>query len=113
MCSGCFWHTTACGSSCTTLRYRRTFRPRNSPSCTPCEWSTESFPGSFLSPPPERSYVTQLLRSETLEERVRPRPGRHSPRGVKRKRSGYHIVPTITRRPKAVLDPNPRRIRLT
>ncbi|HEY6137331.1 MAG TPA: hypothetical protein VI670_06160, partial [Thermoanaerobaculia bacterium] len=61
----------------------------------------------------ERSYVTQLLRSETLEERVRSRPGRHYPRGVKRKMSGYHIVTTITRREKAVLDPKPRRIRLT
>jgi hypothetical protein len=52
------------------------------------------------------------MRSETLEERVRSRPGRHYPRGVKRKMSGYHIVTTITRRSGAVRDPKPRRIRL-
>jgi len=53
------------------------------------------------------------MRSEALEERVRRRPGRHYPRGVKRKMSGYHIVTTITRRMKAVIDPKRRRIRLT
>jgi hypothetical protein len=53
------------------------------------------------------------MRSETLEERVRRRPGRHYPRGVKRKMSRYHIVTTITRRTDAIIDPKPRRIRLT
>jgi hypothetical protein len=32
---------------------------------------------------------------------------------VKRKMSGYHIVNTITRRAQAIIDPKPRRIRLT
>jgi hypothetical protein len=53
-----------------------------------------------------------LMRSEALEERVRCRPGRHYPRGVKRKMSGYHIVTTFTRRADAVVDAKPRRIRL-
>jgi hypothetical protein len=53
------------------------------------------------------------MRSETLEERVRPRPGRHYLRGVKRKMSGYHIVTRSTRRAAAVIDPKPRRILLT
>lgn len=53
-----------------------------------------------------------LLRSETLEERVRRRPGRHYPRGVKRKMSRYHIVTTVTRRANATIDPKPPHIRL-
>jgi hypothetical protein len=53
------------------------------------------------------------MRSETLEERVRHRPGRHYPRGVKRKMSGYHIVTRSTRRIAAIIDQKPRRIRLT
>jgi hypothetical protein len=56
--------------------------------------------------------VYDLMCSEALEERVRRRPGRHYPRGVKRKMSGYHIVTTITRRTNAVIDPKPRHIRL-
>jgi hypothetical protein len=53
------------------------------------------------------------MRSEALEERVRRRPGRHYPRGVKRKMSGYHIVTTTTRRSAAIIDQEPRQIRLT
>jgi hypothetical protein len=50
--------------------------------------------------------------SETLEERVRRRPGRHYRRGVKRKMSRYPIVTTISRRESAIIDPTPARIRL-
>jgi hypothetical protein len=64
-------------------------------------------------PPRQRSYVSELLGAETLEQRVRRRPGRPYPRGAKRKMSGYHIVTTNTRRAKAIIDPKPRRIRLT
>lgn len=53
------------------------------------------------------------MRVETLEERVRRRPGRHYPRGVKRKMSGYHIVTKDAHRAAAVIDAKPRRIRLT
>jgi hypothetical protein len=56
--------------------------------------------------------VYDLMRSETLEERVRRRPGRHYPRGVKRKMSRYHIVTTVSRRVNAIIDPKPPRIRL-
>jgi hypothetical protein len=56
--------------------------------------------------------VYDLMRAETLEERVRRRPGRHYPRGVKRKMSRYHIVTTISRRDTAIIDPKPPRIRL-
>ncbi|HEV7919522.1 MAG TPA: hypothetical protein VGR02_01900, partial [Thermoanaerobaculia bacterium] len=59
------------------------------------------------------TYVYDLMRSEALEERVRRRPGRHYPRGVKRKMSSYHIVTTINRRANAVIDRRPCRIRLT
>lgn len=72
----------------------------------------ESCLGSFLFPPRQRKYVYDLMRSEALDERVRRRPGRHYPRGVKRKMSGYHIVTTITRRYGAVINPKPPRIRL-
>src|SRR6266699_5506440 len=94
-------------------RCQKTFRPKSSHSYTPSEWCTENFPGSFLFPPRQRNYVSEFLRSETLEERVRRRPGRHYPRGVKRKMSGYHVVTRTTRRAAAVTDPKPRRIRLT
>jgi hypothetical protein len=56
--------------------------------------------------------VYDLMRAETLEERVRWRPGRHYPRGVKRKMSRYHIVTTVSRSVNAVIDPNPPRVRL-
>ena len=52
------------------------------------------------------------MRSETLEERVRRRPGRHYPRGVKRKMSRYHIVTTVTRRVHTIIDSKPPQIRL-
>lgn len=38
------------------------------------------------------------MRSEVLEERLRFRPGRHYPRGVKRKMSSYNIVTKQMRR---------------
>ena len=53
------------------------------------------------------------MRSESLEERVRPRPGGHYPRGIKRKMTNYNVVTTLSRRHNAVIDPKPRRIRLT
>jgi hypothetical protein len=40
------------------------------------------------------------MRAEALEESVRRRPGRHHPRGIKRKMSGYHIVTTSSVAPK-------------
>jgi hypothetical protein len=52
------------------------------------------------------------MQSEALQERVRCRPGRHYPRGVKRKMSSYHIVTTVSRRAGAIIHPEPRRLRL-
>src|SRR5205807_8927451 len=100
-------------SSCTMQLARKTSRLTSSPSCTPSESLIASCPGSFLFPPQVRKYVAELMRSESLEERVRPRPGRHYPRGVKRKMSNYNVVTTISRRNNSVIDPKPRRIRLT
>ncbi len=53
------------------------------------------------------------MRSETLEERVRHRPGRHYPRGVKRKMSNYQIVTKSMRQNEAYIDERKPRLRLT
>lgn len=53
------------------------------------------------------------MRAETLEERVRYRPGRHYPRGVKRKMSNYQIVTKAIRQKEARTDKTRPRIRLT
>ena len=53
------------------------------------------------------------MRSETLEERVRHRPGRHYPRGVKRKMSNYQIVTKSIRQTQGYVDKKKPRIRLT
>jgi len=57
--------------------------------------------------------VAELTRSEVIEERVRFRPGRHCPRGVKRKMSSYNIVTKQMRREQSTIDPCQPRIRLT
>ena len=53
------------------------------------------------------------MRAETLEERVRHRPGRHYPRGVKRKMSNWPVVTKTIRQTHAYVDPRPVRLRLT
>ena len=53
------------------------------------------------------------MRSEVLEERLRFRPGRHYPRGVKRKMSSYNIVTKQMRQEQSKIDPRRPRIRLT
>ena len=53
------------------------------------------------------------MRLEVLEERLRFRPGRHYPRGVKRKMSSYNIVTKQMRREQFRVDPRRPRIRVT
>ena len=53
------------------------------------------------------------MRAETLEERVRYRPGRHFPRGVKRKMSNWRVVTKAIRQADGYVDPKPPRVRLT
>lgn len=64
-------------------------------------------------PPRERSYVFELMRAETLEERVRHRPGRHYPRGVKRKMSNWRVVTKAIRQKDGYVDRKLPRVRLT
>ncbi len=68
----------------------------------------------FISfPPPERSYVSEVMRSETLEERVRCRPRRHCPRGVKRKMSNWNVVDRQKRHTESRTDSKPPQTRST
>jgi hypothetical protein len=53
------------------------------------------------------------MRAETLEERVRHRPGRHYPRGVKRKMSNWRVVTKAIRQTDGYVDPKRPSIRLT
>ena len=57
--------------------------------------------------------MADLMREETLEERVRHRPGRHYPRGLKRKMSNYQIVTKSMRQIQAYVDEKKPRLRLT
>ena len=56
---------------------------------------------------------TRAKNADFSHASFRPRPGRHYPRGVKRKMSNYNVVTTLSRRINSVIDPKPRRIRLT
>lgn len=54
-----------------------------------------------------------MMRAEILEERVRHRPGRHYPRGVKRKMSNWPVVTKAIRQADGYVDQKRPRIRLT
>jgi Insertion element 4 transposase N-terminal/Transposase DDE domain len=64
-------------------------------------------PWLIASPPRHSSRIAAPVLSEALEERVRRRPGRHYPRGVKRKMSSFHIVTKALRREQFRLQPLP------
>lgn len=53
------------------------------------------------------------MRAEALEERVRQRPGRHYPRGVKRKMSNWRVVTKAIRQKDGYVDEKLPRLRLT